>query len=195
MNRVSAHPLNLRLRVLQAIDDGTPLVDAAQEFGVSLSSIRLWLRQRREQGHIVPKPSSGGRPALKETTLLAHLPALLSIHPHAGARHLCKVWNAQSTHMQISYMTMARVLKQYKEALMNTQPTNDSAEPTQHCHQVIANNQVIYEGDDWARAFLEASKNPEYGEIVAVHDGVPGAQWGPSLAPDALRDQSEARNH
>ncbi len=33
-------------------------------------------------------------------------------------------------------------------------------------HQIVADGEVIYEGDDWQQAFLEAGLNPEYTTII-----------------------------
>ncbi|HEX2614427.1 MAG TPA: hypothetical protein VHL10_02970 [Nitrososphaera sp.] len=46
-------------------------------------------------------------------------------------------------------------------------------------HQVIADGEVIYEGDDWQLAFLEAGKHPEYTTIIHIENGEPGAVLGP----------------
>ena len=54
-------------------------------------------------------------------------------------------------------------------------------EPAPPIHQVIADGTVIYEGEDWQQAFLQVGRNPEFGEIIHVCDGTPGAQWGPPM--------------
>jgi hypothetical protein len=51
----------------------------------------------------------------------------------------------------------------------------------QPAHQVVADGEVIYEGDDWQEAFLEAGKHPEYTTIIHLQDGEPGAVLGPPL--------------
>lgn len=59
---------DLRIRVLAAIDNGTPREEAAKTF--SVPSIKRWLKGRRETGDVVPKPIPGRTPrksaALKE---------------------------------------------------------------------------------------------------------------------------------
>lgn len=58
---------------------------------------------------------------------------------------------------------------------------NQPQEQRQPEHQVVADGKIIYEGDNWQQAFLEASKNPAYGTIIHVQDGKPGATWEPPL--------------
>lgn len=58
---------------------------------------------------------------------------------------------------------------------------NQPQEQPQAEHQIIADGEVIYEGDDWQEAFLEASKHPEYGTITHLENGVTGATWGPPI--------------
>jgi hypothetical protein len=58
---------------------------------------------------------------------------------------------------------------------MNKQPEQ------QHTHQVVADGQVIYEGDDWPAVFLGARLNPDFGTIMHLEDGKPGAAWSPPV--------------
>jgi hypothetical protein len=53
-------------------------------------------------------------------------------------------------------------------------------QPT-HIHQILANGQVIYTGDDWRQAFLDAARNPDNGTIVHTVDGEPGVMMGPTV--------------
>src|SRR5215216_3965740 len=50
---------DLRLRVLAAVDRGMPRIEIAQVFGVSVPTIRRYLRLRRETGDVEPKPVPG----------------------------------------------------------------------------------------------------------------------------------------
>ena len=59
---MNAYSKDLRLKTLGAIDRGIPRKEVAQLFGVSLSTIKRWLKRRRQTGevniHKIP-----GRPA------------------------------------------------------------------------------------------------------------------------------------
>jgi hypothetical protein len=46
-------------------------------------------------------------------------------------------------------------------------------------HQVVADGEIIYEGENWQQAFLDAGLNPEYDTIIHLQDGEQGAVLGP----------------
>ena len=58
---------DLRLKLLAAVDRGMPRAEAAAEvFGVSLPSIKRWLRLRRQTGNVAPKPVPGPQARKRE---------------------------------------------------------------------------------------------------------------------------------
>ena len=61
--------------------------------------------------------------------------------------------------------------------------TKKDTTPTRH--QIMVGDQIIYEGENWAQAFLEAGRNPAYSKQAIVHltNGKPGARMGPVLVP------------
>ena len=67
---------DLRLKVLEALDRGMPRREVAQIFGVSMPTIKRWLKRRRETGEIAPRPSPGP-PARKGMALEEALPSQL----------------------------------------------------------------------------------------------------------------------
>ena len=64
---------DLRLRVLAAVDAGTPREQVAKTFSVSMPTIKRWLRRRRETGGVEPR-AIPGRPAKKGAMLEGWLP-------------------------------------------------------------------------------------------------------------------------
>jgi transposase len=64
---------DLRLRVLAAVDAGTPREQVAETFSVSMPTIKRWLKRRRETGDVQPEPIPG-RPARKGAMLREWLP-------------------------------------------------------------------------------------------------------------------------
>src|SRR5919112_5441034 len=64
---------DLRLRVLAAVDAGTPREQLAKTFSVSMPTIKRWLKRRRETGGVEPKPIPG-RPSRKGALLQSWLP-------------------------------------------------------------------------------------------------------------------------
>jgi len=72
---------DLRLRVLAAVDDGTPREEVTRTFSVSVPTIKRWLKRRRQTGDVVePKPIPG-RPPLKGAVLKEWLPSHLEANP------------------------------------------------------------------------------------------------------------------
>jgi len=53
--------VDLRKRVVAAVDDGMSCRQAAIRFGVSASSAIRWVDQQRKQGSFLPKPQGGDR--------------------------------------------------------------------------------------------------------------------------------------
>src|SRR5215210_5917404 len=67
---------DLRLRVLSAVDAGTPREQVAKTFSVSVPTIKRWLKRRRETGDVQPR-AIPGRPSRKGTMLERWLPRQL----------------------------------------------------------------------------------------------------------------------
>jgi len=57
----TALSVDLRSRVITAVNEGMSRRRAAARFGVSYSSAIRWVRQARETGDITPKPQGGAR--------------------------------------------------------------------------------------------------------------------------------------
>src|SRR5688500_13665157 len=47
---------DLRLRVLSAVDSGSPREELAKTFSESMPTIKRWLKRRKETGDVQPKP-------------------------------------------------------------------------------------------------------------------------------------------
>ena len=55
------HPLELRDRVVAAYEAGEGgYVTIAENFAVSMSSVRRWVAQNRREGHVRPRKKGGG---------------------------------------------------------------------------------------------------------------------------------------
>ena len=77
---MSAYSKDLRLKVLAAVDRGVPRKEVAEVFGVSLATIKRWLKLRRETGGVEAKPIPG-RPSVKGKALRDWLPEQLKDNP------------------------------------------------------------------------------------------------------------------
>ena len=65
---MNAYSKDLRARVLAAVDRGDPRALIVETFGVSLATVRRWVRRRRETGEVAPRPSPGRTPSICKTT-------------------------------------------------------------------------------------------------------------------------------
>ena len=56
---MKAYTQELRERIVEAVDRGVPRDEVAEVFGVGLSTIKRYLKQRRETGSVAAKPIEG----------------------------------------------------------------------------------------------------------------------------------------
>jgi transposase len=80
LTNMKPYSKDLRLKVLEALDRGMPRREVAQIFGISMPTIKRWLKRRRETGELAPRPSPGP-PARKGMALEQALPAQLQSNP------------------------------------------------------------------------------------------------------------------
>lgn len=105
---MNAYSIDLRLRVLSAVDASTARREVAQTFGVSLSTIERLVRARREQGHVTPK----SRPGLARhigPAQHADLEALLRAQPDATLEAHALTWEQHGR--RVSASTLCRALQ------------------------------------------------------------------------------------
>jgi transposase len=106
---MKAYSPDLREKVLRAVDQGKSRREIANVFGVSLATLKRYLKQRRETGNVLPKPIPG-RPSKKFAPLEAGLVAQLKAHSDATLEDHCRLW--EQTHgMRVSTSTMSRAIR------------------------------------------------------------------------------------
>src|SRR5918911_3278603 len=98
-----------RERVLRAVESGMPRADIVTTFAVSLATIKRYLKQRRETGHVQPK-AIPGRPARKGAALQASLLAQLHAQEDARLEDHCQQWEAEHG-VQVSTASMSRAIR------------------------------------------------------------------------------------
>ena len=102
------YSVDLRERLLSAIDAGLSQAEAARLFGVGPATITRWRRRQRERGHLVPSPRPGRRRRIvveQEAALHEQVRAL----PDATLAEHCARW--EQTHgVRVSPATMSRLL-------------------------------------------------------------------------------------
>ncbi len=103
---MNAYSRDLRLKTLAAIDRGIPSKEVAELFGVSLSTIKRWLKRRRLTGdvdiHKIP-----GRPAVKGEPVRRWLPTHLKLNPDLTLSEHCQAFE-DKTGVEVSEATMSR---------------------------------------------------------------------------------------
>jgi transposase len=105
---VKQYSVDLRERLLRAIDAGLSQAEAARLFGVGTATMVRWRRRQRERGSVAPRPRPG-RPRrigrAQERALLAQVRAL----PDATLREHCAPWETEQG-VRLSEPTMSRAL-------------------------------------------------------------------------------------
>lgn len=103
-----AYSTDLRERILYALHQGASHAQVAALFHVSLSTIKRYLKQHRQTGHLAAQPIPG-RPARYGAALDAELPAQLAAHPDATLEHHCPLWE-QAHEQHVSTAPMSRAI-------------------------------------------------------------------------------------
>jgi transposase len=106
---MKAYSLDLRARVLSAIDGGMARADAVCTFQVSLGSIKRWLRMRQTDGSLAPKPRTG-KTASISSAQLATLRFQLEQLPDASLAEHARRWNADHG-TSLSPWTLGRAIR------------------------------------------------------------------------------------
>jgi transposase len=105
---MKAYSQDLRQRVLRAVDHGHTQAEIAKTFAICVATIKRYLKQRRETGHVRPK-AIPGRPAMKGAALQADLRAQLEAHPDARWEDHCRLWEAEQS-IQVSTASISRAI-------------------------------------------------------------------------------------
>jgi transposase len=106
MTPMNAYSRDLRLKTLAAIDRGIPRREVQVLFGISRSTIKRWLKRRRQTGD-VETMKIPGRPAPKGGALREWLPGHLKRNPDLTLREHCEAFEEQ-TGVGVSQATMSR---------------------------------------------------------------------------------------
>jgi transposase len=103
---MKAYSKDLRLKVLDAVDRGMPRKEVARIFGISLPSIKRWIKRRRESGDVEAKPIPGP-PARKGAVLEGWLPGQLESDPDLTLEEHCEAFE-EARGVKVSTATMSR---------------------------------------------------------------------------------------
>lgn len=110
-----AYSLDLRQRIIAALETGQSVATVAQRLSVSQRSVRRYRQQWREQGRLESRPRPGRHrkiPIDQEAMLLAQVEAA----PAATLREHRLQWHAQ-TGVWVSEATLCRALQRLELTL------------------------------------------------------------------------------
>ena len=114
------YSVDLRERLLGAIDAGLSQAEASRLFGVGTSTITRWRQQRRDTGSLAPKVRAGRRPAIGPDQTGA-LRAQVAQHPDATLAEHCVRW--EQTHaVRLSVAGMSRAIRRRGITLKKSPP-------------------------------------------------------------------------
>src|SRR5215469_6468257 len=106
---MKAYSQDVRQRVLRAIDAGQGQAAVAQTFSISSATIKRYLKQRREVGHVLSK-AIPGQPSVKGAALQAGLLEQLEANPDATREQHCQMWEARTgTKVSLASISRARL--------------------------------------------------------------------------------------
>ena len=106
---MKAYSVDLRERVLAAVDAGTPHAEIVRVFQLSLATIGRYARLRRQGRSLQAKQPPGMRPRIGAPEREALQAQLTAAGSDASLEMHCRLWQ-QAHGVQVSVQTMSRVL-------------------------------------------------------------------------------------
>ena len=103
-----AYSIDLRERIVRAVEAGHPKAVVARTFGVGLATVKRYVAQQQATGSLVPKQHLGPQPRLGPADAPA-LRAQLEAAPDATLAEHCQRW-AESQRVAVSVPTMHRAI-------------------------------------------------------------------------------------
>jgi transposase len=130
---MNAYSKDLRMRVLAAVDRGTPRKEIVRVFGVSLATVGRWLRRRRETGDVAARPSPGRtRSICSRVEERRALCAQLQARPEATLEEHRELWEREGG-AWVSVATMSRAIRRlgwtYKQRRWRPPSVTSKPEP------------------------------------------------------------------
>lgn len=107
---MSSYSVDLRERVMAALDRGMSRAEVVTTFQVSLASLKRWHSARRNTGNVAPKPPSGGPSPRITPTHDENLRAQVAAFPDATLVEHTERWNAAHG-TSISQWTLGRAIR------------------------------------------------------------------------------------
>jgi transposase len=109
---MNAYSKDLRLRVLGAVERGLPREEVSHLFGVSRSTIKRWVRRRREGEDLEPQRSTGRKRRILSTAEERRaLWEQLEENDEATLERHCELWEERHG-VRVSPATMSRAIRE-----------------------------------------------------------------------------------
>jgi transposase len=112
MSRMGIYSKDLRIRAVDAVDRGIPRREVVETFSISLTTLKRWLRMRREGKDLSPGTSTGRKrrilAALEEKRALW---GQLEENDDATLEDHCRMWE-EKTGVAVSVATMSRAIRE-----------------------------------------------------------------------------------
>lgn len=105
---MKAYSLDLRERIVRAVDGGLSKAEAARRYDVGLSTVKRYAKQRAEAGHLRAKPPPGRAREIGAEDEAA-LRAQAAAHADATLAEHRRRW-AEARGVTVSRATMSRAL-------------------------------------------------------------------------------------
>jgi transposase len=107
---MNAYSKDLRIKALGALERGMPRKEAASTFGISLATLKRWLKRRRRGKDLAPRPSPGRTPRTLTTPEQRRaLWEQLEANDDATLERHCELWQ-NKTGVVVSVATMSRAV-------------------------------------------------------------------------------------
>jgi len=108
---MGAYSKDLRLKVLAAVDRGVPRSEAVGMFGVSLATLKRWLKKRSEGEDLEPGTSTGRKRRILATLEEQHaLWSQLESNDEATLERHRELWEEERG-VRVSLATMSRAIR------------------------------------------------------------------------------------
>lgn len=109
---MGAYSKDLRIKTLAALERGMPRKEVVETFGVSLATLKRWLKKRREGGNLSPCFSTGRKRRILSTPEEERLLwGQLEANDTATLARHCELWEERRG-VRVSEATMSRAIRQ-----------------------------------------------------------------------------------
>ena len=109
---MGSYSKDLRLKVLAAIDRGAPRREVVETFGVSLTTLKRWLKKRAEGKDLSPRSSTGRKRRILATQEEKRaLWKQLEENDEATLERHCELWEERQG-VRVSIATMSQAIRE-----------------------------------------------------------------------------------